>query len=262
MSVAEAVGLEFSVKLGADELRLLDGRCGPGTQAEIELLKEADGIAGRHSGTGLAAAHFVARALREARASGRLSCMRVSMNRCPVTGRRAEYVKPRRATRDNPFKSPVAVPFPGWELKRSFLVVQGYPSLGICDAALVELRPVLAAELARVPAAVPETVTGHAPLWVREDVVACRSCGWRGRESLCSGRDPHWFGRRCPGCGVRTRNEDSRAYATGKDVDFAFEVIPASQAEAEKAAAAAAMDMDRPWLPVSGDVGLPCVPGH
>lgn len=200
----EAAELGFNATLSPGELLLLDGRCSGKLQAEVDLLKEGMGVSARH-GIPLAHGHFVARAVREARGHGRLLCRPVPMERCPVTGRRAERRTPSRKTRENPFKDPVPVPFHGYELKEAHVTVRGHPHLGCCADALDALRPVLAAELDGVLAEVPELVTGHPSVWVREDLLRCKHCSWEGRRNLVEGRNPHWFGTTCPGCGHQGR---------------------------------------------------------
>lgn len=197
------VDLSFQVRLEPDELLLLDGRCSAAVQAEVDLVKRGRVIADRHA-LPLAAGLFVARAGRAALDKGRLTCVPVPMVSCAVTGKRAGTAAPKRATRDNPFRIPVDVPFAGYELDRGFVVVANRPRLGISHEGLEALRPVLAAELLPLRAEIPERITGRKPRYRREDVVRCKACGWEGREGLTGATDPRrrdW--RTCPSCGGR-----------------------------------------------------------
>ena len=198
---ASEIDVTFTVRLDPDELLLLDGLCSAAVQAEVDLFKRGRDVADRH-GVPFAAGVFVARAERAALDKGRLTCVPVSMVRCPVTGKRAEAVAPKRATRGNPFRIPVERSFAGYDLDRGFVVMENHPRLGISHEGLEALRPVLAAELLPLRAQIPGRLTGRKPRFRREDVVRCPACGWEGREGLTGETDPRRAElRSCPSCG-------------------------------------------------------------
>ncbi len=208
-----SVGMTFVETLSAAEMVLLDGRCTAKTQAKIDLLKEAASLADRH-GLGLAPAYFIARVVELATRTGRISFVRVEMTRCPVTGKRAELRKPKKATRDNPWKMATEIPFYGYEFEQGFVVVRHSPKLGISAEGLECVRPYLLEELKSVKAEIPERLLGHPSPWIKESIIICTGCGWTGREGLADNNRIR--GRRlCPGCG--RRSDAASHYTIAKD---------------------------------------------
>jgi len=219
----------FGAALTPGDLPVPDGVCPPANQAQIDLLKHGQAIAARH-GVPPAYGLFAARAVRAAARDGRLTCRPVAMKRCQVTGRMPAMPRPRRATRDNPDRLPVEMPFWGLELQDGNVSVLNHPSLGVSSEGLELIRPILAEELRAVAAEIPEQLTGEPPRYRWLPVVRHEACGWEGREGMTKGMDPRWSGPTCPCCGARDSHYDVRAYrTTGR-----HEVISVGRATGER----------------------------
>lgn len=210
----ETKGLTFTVELSPDELLLLDGLCRAQVQSDVDHLKHAMELSGEHDIT-LPEGLFVARAVATAQKKGRLTCDRVSMVRCKVSGKRAEMHTPRRKTRDNPYKMDVEVPFSGYDLDRGRVVMQHHPRLGIAVEAFDRLQPILASELAVVKAELPEKIMGHPPKYARKDVCECPECAWQGGKHEMR-RDRIFRDKaECPDCGFKETY--ARRFKTAQD---------------------------------------------
>ena len=200
---------EFSVKLTPNEIVLLDGRCRPDVQSDVDKAKATLALA--ESGLSGSEAKMVAELVAVAKAKGRLTFMRCNIRTCPCCGRNDGYLKVSRSTRykrkgDTDYDKPIR--FSGFDCDAGFVIMDGYISKGFCGACQPRVVPVLLQQLVGIRAELPEGLTGRKPDFLRYDNKECTSCGWTGHEgqmlpvpALMGG---HYKGR-CPQCNVENR---------------------------------------------------------
>lgn len=222
------------VELIDGELLLLDGHCRPDVQREIDHRKAQLATVAARPDLTPNQATFLADALAEATTQGRLVLRYERLSHCRVCDARKGYARRTRTSRSGAkgtldYKRPLHLA--GVELAHRFISMEGYPSLGCCRACWDILKPHVAAELdARdVHAAIPESITGHAPRWIREDVRHCTACGWEGREGLM-GKLPSLMGGLypgvCPSCGAK--NEIFGRTIIGSAEGNGWEIVPSA----------------------------------
>lgn len=194
-----------NVNLTDDELLLLDGRCSPAVQVEVEIVKDKKSIAG-FAHVSAEDAEFVARVLQEAREQGRLSYSRLSLRFCPVCkaapGYRVYKSGPRRGQEN--LAKPLYLG--GVDLAHRFVHVTGHAALGCCSACWQRIQPVLAAQLVGVRAAIPKEISGEEPRFVWYTRRRCKKCGWTGHTGqlgkLRTLIGDGYYPGKCPACGA------------------------------------------------------------
>lgn len=177
---------EISIELTDSEMLSLDGKCRQKTQFAVDYVKERMVIKARVQSGDEKIDAFVATVVMLAKRNGKLGCRRVSMEHCPLCGKRADYP---RYKRDSPLhakgeKNTNAKPmyFSGIDLTGDFVVTEHYARVGCCFACLEKTRSFLVKELDIVEAEVPKEVTGHPPRFKFYHAMKCLSCGWEGHE--------------------------------------------------------------------------------
>jgi len=169
-------------RLVDEEAVLLDGRCRPEVQKDVDAAKARLEMAARAGDLSPKEAGFVADIVREAKEKGRLTFCRLGISSCDVCGATAGYYRfksgRRRGQADH--NRPLAIG--GVDFGRGFVVMQRRATLGCCWDCWLKLADKIRAELSDVRAEIPAYITGHPPKWRRFDRVKCTKCGWEGHE--------------------------------------------------------------------------------
>jgi rubrerythrin len=221
-----------SVSLSDSELLLLDGACTAKVQTEVDLARARVDYAAAHPEVSAAAVKVIVAAVAEARTNGLLSYDHQALNRCPVCEATGGYVAYKSGPRKGQPNHSKPTRLRGIELRRSFVRFEGHVSIGACTTCMAEIAPLIAAELASVPAELPAQLrTEGAPAWVKDQHRRCKHCDWTGGESklgllpaVLGGQYPG----KCPSCGDEQRALGERFIET---LDT-FEMIPAPEAAA------------------------------
>lgn len=199
------------MNLTDDELILLDGKCRPGIQKEVDAAKTRIATIAANPDIRCEDAKFIADALTEARTHGELSFTREQLRHCLVCNRSAGYAKYARAGRyhrkgQNNTNRPLT--FYGVELANRFVRMKGYATLGCCLECWTRIQPLLVEKLAGVEAEISHYITGQPPNFKRYKKAHCKECGWEGHQgqmrqlnALMGGQYPGG----CPNCKAENR---------------------------------------------------------
>ena len=198
------------IKLTDAEIVVLDGRCSPATQIEVESAKARISMAA-DAGVDEAVAGVVVAAIDEARRSGRLIWRKVRLGYCPLcksAGGYAPYKSgPKRGTPN--YAKPRSLA--GVEMQHRSVTVTfgGQSSIGVgaCAACVEKMLPLIRAGLRSVAAEIPEQLREPgAPALRRFDRRRCKGCGWTGHEGEMGRVATLFFNGSfpgiCPSCGV------------------------------------------------------------
>lgn len=218
-----------SVLLTDSELLLLDGACTDKVQAEVDLARERIACALRHPDLAPAAIKVVVAAVAEARTSGSLTYERQPLTRCPVCEATGGYLPYKSGPRKGQPNHSKPTRLRGIELKASFVRFEGHVSIGACATCMAEIAPMIAAELATVPAELPTQLRAEGTFaWVKDVHRHCKHCGWTGGTSklgllpaVLGGQYPG----KCPSCGDEQRPLGERFIET---LDT-YDLIPAPE---------------------------------
>jgi hypothetical protein len=194
------------VLLVDDELVLLDGRCRPEVQKDVDAARSRLAMAARVSTLSPKEAGLVADVVTHAREHGRVTCVRVQIRSCPVCGRRGGYYRFKSGRRRGQEDIDRPLTITGVDLGRGFVVIQHQVKLGCCVDCWEHLKWAVATELADVHAEIPESVLGRPCAWRRFDVAESTSCSWRGHEGQMTHHrtlmNDGWYPAGCPRCGA------------------------------------------------------------
>jgi hypothetical protein len=195
---------EYKVELVAQELLLLDGKCGIETQKIVDLAKQAASFGESPQ------AKFAAQVVEFAKANGAVDFVNTSLSYCSVCGETAGYAKHKRSTQYHQKGSNNTAKrlyLPGIDFKkRGFISVKGYSSLGCCLSCLETAKLMILSGLEGVQVEIPERFSGKSPIYKKYEKVKC-SCGWEGHEGEMK-KLPTLMGDgsypgECPSCGKR-----------------------------------------------------------
>lgn len=176
------------LELSDTELALLDGRCEPATQVEVDAAKARLAAVAERPDLDPRHAAFVADVVSEARREGVVRWSWTYANHCGLCDTKpygyAKYKSgPNRGRRN--INKPLQ--YRCVDLGTSH--VRGYVKLGGCGDCVESLRPLLTDLLARERCQVaPQLAAEGRPLWRRFDRRRCKECGWEGHEGEM-GRD-------------------------------------------------------------------------
>lgn len=171
------------ISLTDDELVVLDGRCEPETQTEVDAAKAR--IAARRRFTDLppALAGLVADVVGEATAKGRLVLWNRPLDRCPLCKETKGYVPYKSGPRRGEPNHSKPIRLDGYELADRFVTFKGHVSVGGCVSCVDQALPTIVESLRGVEAEVPERLRADGePRRVRHHNVHCTKCGWDGHE--------------------------------------------------------------------------------
>lgn len=177
------------MNLTDEELTLLDGKCRPEIQKEVEAAKRRLAMATKLADIPVEIAKLVADAVQLAKTTGELKASRGETRHCVVCQKNAGYAKRKRTSRDGfhrkgepDYTKPLYLS--AIDLGRGFIVFKGHITLGCCVDCWPKVKAILTEELAGVRAEIAESITGQPPRYKRYDKVKCKSCGWEGHEGL------------------------------------------------------------------------------
>ena len=218
-----------SVSLLDSELMLLDGACSEKVQAQVDLARQRVDYAAAHTDVTAAAVKVVVAAVAEANASGALTWESSPLSNCPVCNKSGGYVPFKSGPRKGQDNHSKPRRLRGIELKRSFVRFEGHVSIGACATCMAEIAPMIAAELATVPAELPTQLRAEGTFaWVKDVHRHCKHCGWTGGTSklgllpaVLGGQYPG----KCPSCGDEQRPLGERFIET---LDT-YDLIPAPE---------------------------------
>jgi hypothetical protein len=210
--------LTVSVDLTDEELTVLNGRCSPKVQVQVDAAVLRLVFVSRFPDLTTAQARLVADAVSEAGASGLLILQHQRIRHCSLCGKSAGYYHFKSGRRKGKPDYDRPLSMNGYELARRSLYVQGYAAMGGCTGCLDPVLPVLAEELRGVRAQLPDSlrVEGE-PRWIRYDRRQCKKCGWVGHEGRMRWRltmmGDGYFPGGCPEC-------DAGSGLFEHDIDF------------------------------------------
>lgn len=218
-----------SVALTDLELLLLDGACTDQVQAQVDLARERIAYALHHPDVTPAAIKVVVAAVAEARTNGSLIYQHQPLTRCPVCEAAGGYVAYKSGPRKGEPNHSKPTRLRGIELKASFVRFEGHVSIGACATCMAEIAPLIATELATVPAQLPTQLRAEGTFaWVKDVHRHCKHCDWTGGESklgllpaVLGGQYPG----KCPSCGDEQRAFGERFIETLAT----FDLIPAPE---------------------------------
>lgn len=218
-----------SVSLSDSELLLLDGACTAKVQAQVDLARQRVDYAAAHPDVTAAAVKVIVAAVAEARTNGSLVYQPQPLTRCPVCEATGGYLPYKSGPRKGQPNHSKPTRLRGIELKASFVRFEGHVSIGACTTCMAEIAPLIAAELASVPAELPAQLRAEGTFaWVRDPHRHCKHCDWTGGESklgllpaILGGRYPG----KCPSCGDEQRPLGERFIETLTT----FDLIPAPE---------------------------------
>lgn len=172
---------EFTVKLTAEEAKLLDGKVGPEAQAVVSRAIDALTFAS----LGEKQAAMVATVLDVARTKGRVTYRATVIRSCPCCGRSDGYWPVKRATRwkrkgQPDYDKPKV--FGAYDLDCGFVTVQNHISVGFCSTCGPLVEPVIKERLKAIPCETPAYWPDMPQRFRRWDKMKCGSCGWEGHE--------------------------------------------------------------------------------
>lgn len=169
------------VQLTDDELVVLDGRCRPEVQGEVEAARARIEARGRLADLPPALAGLVADAVAEARGHGRLALRWEGVTYCRLCKAEAPWSLYKSGPRRGRRKAQGVLQ--AVDLADRPVVIRGHVSLGGCRACYDAVLPALRRELVGVPAQLPDAlVEPGAPRWIRHERVRCTACGWEGHD--------------------------------------------------------------------------------
>lgn len=171
------------VRLTDAELAVLDGRCSPAVQAEVDSAVARLAAARDLSHLPPAVAGLVADIVNEARTNGLVTLRPARISHCRLCGTSAGYAPfksgPNRGLPNR--KRPLTVP--GYEFARRTVTVQNTVTVGGCkdcvDPALDDIRVALSGVRAEIADALRLPGT---PSYRKHDNRRCTKCGWEGHE--------------------------------------------------------------------------------
>lgn len=175
-----------SLALEDEEIILLDQRCRPEIQAEVDLAKRRVLLAPAIVGYTRSERDLVLAVLQEAEQSGKLVHQRVSVSYCRVCEKAGGYALYKRDGRYHRKGEPDRTKphyLHAIELADRFVRLRRHVELGCCAECFQKILPALRAALADVRAEIPESVLGRDNRLRRFDRRRCARCGWEGNES-------------------------------------------------------------------------------
>lgn len=198
------------VELTDAELALLDGKCSPKVQREVDSAKSRMAMANQTPDIPQSAIRLIQKIVDTAKQDGELTFYYTSIKSCDVCGEKGGYRQYTRSSRyhrkgETDYDHPNYLN--GVELKRSFVRMQGYVSVGCCSECFAKYKPAIAEALKNIPAEIPEAIAGIKPLYKKYDNRQCSKCGWTGHEgqmgkSLTLMGDGY-YPSTCPQCGAK-----------------------------------------------------------
>lgn len=208
-----------------EELMVLDGKCRAEIQPKCAAARARSEQVAAMPDVPPHIARFVADVVTEATQRGEVTLFRLDLHRCDYCGTSAGYAKPRGRQRYGKQLS-----ISGVDLARRFVNVKGCANVGCCHECWTIAQPLVAKALESVRAAVPESISGHAPRFAKYDRRKCRSCGWTGHEGQM-GRLACYIGYgtfpgKCPKCATESMMFDSKF-----DVVDGYEVVEIAPAK-------------------------------
>ena len=174
----------YNVELTADEVILLDGRCGPKIQAIVDTAKSAISISA-NAGLSDSMAKMISEIVTEAKSKGKLSYRYNNIAYCPcckhsegyhVHKRNGKYHRKGDKDYDNPKT------FGGWEVADNFVTIKNRISRGFCTNCSDKVLPTLQQELKGVKAQIPDDLLGEKCRYKKYPNKHCTQCGWGGHE--------------------------------------------------------------------------------
>lgn len=183
----------YKATLTDEELDILDGKCSPETQAVCDSSKNRRNMEASFSGLTQKQAAVVIQIINRARDAGELSYSRVDITSCPACDvKPGYYLRSRTSSKGRKgqpdFEKPKTVP--AIDYSRGFVTIRGYVSVGCCYECNKLIEPIIMAELAKLPTAVPAWFPG-ARIFVEKtwngerkiaslekcNIVKCNKCG-------------------------------------------------------------------------------------
>ena len=179
----------YKAELTYDELMLIDGKCNSTVQSVIDIAKQHEQIRVTLDGVSDGIKDFCAKLVSEATKNGELKYTRRNLRSCQVCKKQAGYETYKRSSRyhkkgDKNYDKSLC--FYGYDFKQSFLIVQGYSSLGICNKCWENIQPILVSVLKDVKAEIAESITGEKPQYKKVPIRHCKKCDWTGLETKMS----------------------------------------------------------------------------
>jgi len=223
------------LELTDEEVVLLDGRCSPEVQVEVEKSRDRLALTSNIFGLTKKQALLIADVVLLAKSEGYVICRGDSIRYCEVCEKSAGYAKHKRSgryhragqdNRDRPLT------FRGVEFKDSFVRIQNHVSLGCCYDCFQAIKDNLHDALALIKAEVPEAITGFKPKWKRWRRHECTKCGWQGHEGdlgkLRTLLSDGYYRGQCPKCPAKNEFMSHPI----KMID-GFDVVPAEEPKLE-----------------------------
>lgn len=183
----------YKAALTDAELDILDGRCSPDTQKVCDSSKSRRAVEARTVGLTQKQAAMVTKIIEYARTQGVLTYTRTSVTSCPTCGVTPGYYLRARTSRSGrkgepDYSKPKMVS--AVDYGRGFVTIGGHVSTGCCAECNKVIEPLIVAELANMPTAVPawfpsarllteRTWGGERKVAALEkcDIVKCVKCG-------------------------------------------------------------------------------------
>jgi hypothetical protein len=208
------------LKLTDPEIVLLDGKVRDEVQPEVDAAKARLDAIEDHPDLPDHLARFVADAVTEARANGRLVWHHDRIRSCPLCGRYGGYAKFKSGPRRGQSNTNRPLSFNGVELARRFVTMEGHVTLGGCVECVETAEPTLRDALRGVEAQVPDRLRADGePKRVRYALRRCTECGWEGHEGEMGRRrtimGDGTYPAACPSC--KALNELGRAPVERRD---------------------------------------------
>lgn len=177
--------MSTEVSLEDSELIVLDGRCTAEVQEKVNAAKDRISMAKTLQGSDPKIAGFVADVVSEAKKNGLLRHAYCRLRTCKICGQTAGYYVYSRNGRNHrkgqpDYNHPKYLS--GVELADRFISMQGYATLGCCNACFEKALPLLKSVLKDVRAQIPESLSGLPTRFKRFDRRKCKKCGWIGHE--------------------------------------------------------------------------------
>ncbi len=194
------------VQLTDEEFLLLDGKCRPEIQLEVNQGKIRLATKSRLGHLTTKQAAFVANTVARGIKDGKLVFQFTRLRMCDVCNRYGGYLKfksGRRRGQDNHDK-PICLQ--GVELADSFIRMSGYATHGCCSECWGVVKPAMISELADSLIELPDMLySSGSKRYAKSETVACAACRWQGPKHLLGPvrtmmGDGYFYGR-CPSCG-------------------------------------------------------------
>lgn len=197
--------IEYKVKLLPAELLLLDGKCSPQTQLLVEQCKHA-AVLGEGGCLTQRQCNMIAKIVRMAKESGRVTFCATRISTCPSCGRNDGYYCYPGSSRTHRKGAPnydTPKTFIGYDLNRGFVTMKNTIWDGWCESCDKAMRPAVLSALDGVRCEIPESLSGSPPKYLRFDNKQCK-CGWTGHEGemglLPTLFDNGRYRGKCPKC--------------------------------------------------------------